>query len=190
MPPVKKFTKEEIVDIATEIVRKDGFKGLNARKLALKLGSSVNPIFNNFASMDDVCKAVYENIYNIYKEKMLEGSKNVLGYKGMGLAYIEFAREFPEYFKILFMQKTDIGAENFIMADAIGDEVIKKGQKLTGFSFDEQKRFHVKVWFLTHGMACLVATHTIDLSPEEVDKILAESVREMVIGHMKGLENK
>jgi len=186
VPPVKKFTRDEIVDIAAEIVKKDGFKGLNARKLASKLGSSVNPIFNNFASMEEVNAAVYEKIYGIYKVKMLEGSKSDLGYKGMGLAYIEFAREYPEYFKILFMQKTDIGAENFIMADAIGDEVIQKGQKMTGFSFEEQKKFHVKVWFLTHGMACLVATHTIDLSRVEVDKILEEAVREMVKGHIKG----
>ncbi|MCI9177146.1 MAG: WHG domain-containing protein [Clostridia bacterium] len=40
------------------------------------------------------------------------------------------------------------------MTDSAGDDIIKAGQKLTGLSYEEQKKFHVKVWIFTHGIAC------------------------------------
>lgn len=182
MPPVKKYTKEEIIDIASKIVREKGLEGLNARRLAKELGSSVNPIFNNFANMEEVTKAVYERIYTTYKEMMIGGTKNELPYKGMGLAYIEFARQYPEYFKIMFMQKSNANPIEILASDALGDRLIKEGMKMTGFTYEKQKKFQVKVWMLTHGIACFLATQSMKLSKSEIDELLGTSVREMAIG--------
>ena len=44
----------------------------------------------------------------------------------MGISYIKFAKDYPEFFKIIFMQKTDLNAENFVMSDKVGDNVIKQ----------------------------------------------------------------
>ena len=48
MPPIKKFNKESIIEVAYNIAMKDGLEGINARRIASILHSSVNPIFNNF----------------------------------------------------------------------------------------------------------------------------------------------
>ena len=83
------------------------------------------------------------------------------------------------------MQKTNLNAEKFVMTDAIGDNVIKAGQKLTGFSYEEQKKFHIKVWIFTHGIACLVATKTVEFSDEEISNLLENTVAEMARGLKK-----
>ena len=54
MPPKAKFTREEIIDAAFGIVRRDGFEALTARALGAKLGSSPRPIFTVFRSMEEV----------------------------------------------------------------------------------------------------------------------------------------
>ena len=69
------------------------------------------------------------------------------------------------------------------MADSAGDEIIKAGQILTGLSYEEQKRFHVRVWIFTHGIACLVATNTVKLSNKEIEEMLENTVRQMAIGY-------
>lgn len=185
MPPVKKYPKEEIIDIAYNIARKEGMSSINARKIANILNSSVQPIFHNFTSMDDLKQAVYEKIYHKYQKYMEEGKKHSQPYKGMGLSYIKFAQDYPEFFKIIFMQETNLNAEKFILADAKGNDIIKYGQQLTHLSYEEQTKFHVQVWIFTHGLACLAATKTITLSENEISELLQTTVLEMLQGYKK-----
>ncbi len=186
MPPIKKYQKEEIIDVTYNLVAKEGFKSVNARKIASILGCSVQPIFHNFSSMEELEQEVYHRIYSKYQEYMnnIDPTKDK-PYKQMGLAYIKFAQDYPEFFKVLFMQKTTLNAKEFITSDDTGNNVIKIGQKLTKLSEEEQKKFHVKVWIFTHGIACLVATHTINFSNQEIEDLLETSVREMLNGYLR-----
>lgn len=184
------FKKEDVLNITYEIAKKEGFESINARKIAAKLNSSVHPIFKHFKDMEDLKKAVYEKIYAKYQEYMSIKDNEKYAYKKMGLSYIKFAKDYPEFFKIIFMQKTDLNAEDFVMADKIGDDVIKKGQILTGLSFEEQKEFHIKVWIFTHGIACLVATKTVEFSDEEISELLGNTVLEMLKGFKMERGNK
>ena len=58
MPPKCKFTKEEIIQAAFEMVRTEGFSELTARALGGRLGSSPKPIFSIFTSMEEVQEEV------------------------------------------------------------------------------------------------------------------------------------
>lgn len=187
MPPARKYKKEDIVDVAYEIVKKEGYESINARRIAKELGCSVQPIFHNFSSMEEVNKEVYIKIYNEYKVYMKNGrASKEKAYKQMGLSYIKFAKDYPEFFKILFMQKTDMSAESIIINDDMGNDVISAGQILTGLSYEEQTKFHIKVWIFTHGIACLVATKTVKFTDEELEELLETTVREMLRGYIGG----
>ncbi len=185
MPPLKRYDREKIIEISLSIASKEGIDKLNARRIAKELNSSVNPIFNNFKNMDELKSALYERIHNIYQEYMNNGKNSDIPYKGMGMGYIKFAKDYPEFFKMIFMTSYDVNAENFITSDNEGNDVIKEGQKLTGLSYEEQKKFHVRVWMFTHGIACLVATKTITISDEEISDLLQSTVHEMIIGYLK-----
>lgn len=182
MPPTKKFQKNDIIDIAYKIIKKEGFESVNARRIAKELGCSVQPIFHNFSNMEELNEVVYEKIYNKYKEYMLSGINEERGYKNTGLSYIRFAKDYPEFFKILFMQKTNLTFNNFVSGDNIDIEVIKAGQKLTGFTYEKQKEFQKKVSIFTHGLACLVATKTVEFTNQEIDMLLGDTVIEILKG--------
>lgn len=185
MPRKMTYTREAVIDTTYELVKKEGMEGVNARRIAKELKSSVHPIFRHFKDMEELKTAVYEKIYAKYQEYMLSGVNKDKAYKKMGLSYIKFAKDYPEFFKIIFMQKTNLNAENFMMADSMGDNVIKKGQELTRLSFEEQKKFHIKVWIFTHGIACLVATKTVEFTDKEIDELLSNTVVEMLKGYQK-----
>lgn len=184
MPPTRKYTKEEIIKVAYDLAKREGLNSINARRIASILGSSVQPIFHNFKNMEELKKTVYDKIYSLYQEYMQNGSKKEKPYKEMGLSYIRFAKDYPEFFKIIFMQKTSLNPEGFILADNKSNKVIELGQQLTGLSFEEQKIFHVRVWIFTHGIACLVATNTIKISDKEIDKLLESTVKDMLKGYL------
>lgn len=185
MPPLRKYTKENIIDCAYKIVEKDGYEGLNARSIANYLGCSVQPIFHNFSNMKELNFEVYKKLYDKYKEYMLVNQNQKNPYKEMGLSYIRFAKDYPNFFKILFMSETKLNADDFIMKDALSDEIIETGRHIMGLSFEEQKKFHVKVWIFTHGIACLMTTKTINFTDEEINELLEKSIRQMLIGYQK-----
>ena len=179
----KKIKKEDIVKAALEIIKTENLDDLTARRLAEALNCSVQPIFYNFATMDELKALVLDTIYQIYKNYMDFGAQQPQPYKGMGIAYVRFARDYPNYFRIIFMSKTDLTAEDFISKDSVGQTVLKHGMAFTGLDYEAQKQFHLKVWIFTHGLASLVASGTARLDDVEVDALLTNTVREMIAGY-------
>ena len=192
MPSVARIQKEDIIKTAYEIVKEKGMEGVNAREIAKKLECSVQPIFYQFSNMDELKQAVLSKIYEVYKDYMLSGIDGDKAYKSMGNSYIRFARDYPEFFKIIFMQKSEMNSDNFMTIDHLGEKVIETGQKFTGLTYEEQKEFHLKVWIFTHGIATLIVTGTIKLTDEEIDEILSITVRQMIKGYKieKGANKK
>ena len=104
MPPKFKFTRDEITNAALNVTRKNGISGLTARALAAELGCSVKPIFGLFKNMEEVGQEVFiasDLLYQNYlREDMAKGKYPP--YKASGMAYIRFAKEERELFKLLF----------------------------------------------------------------------------------------
>lgn len=187
MPPVRKFTKEDIVNAAYEIVRQDGFKGLNARKVAKELNCSVQPIFHNFETMEELSRAVYDKIYTKYRELVKQAADEERPYLAKGIAYVKFAREYPEFYKIIFMKESEMKVEEFIQADIDVIENVKESiTKRFDVSEKDLQDFYIKVWIFTHGLACLVATKTIAFTDDEIRSLLMNTVQEMFQGYSIG----
>lgn len=182
MPPLRKFQREDFIDAAYEIVRREGIQGVNARKIAKALHCSVQPLYHNFATMEELKSAVTEKIYRTYISYMQKGAKEERAYLGMGLAYIRFARDYPNFFRLLFMAKSGLSPHDFIVNDDSGNDILHKGQSFSGLTGEQQKAFHLKVWVFTHGIAVLAATDTVKFTDDEIKELLAVTTREMLIG--------
>lgn len=190
MPSVVRIQKGDIINAAYEIVKEKGMEGINAREIAKKLKCSVQPIFYQFSNMEELKQAVFEKIYELYREYMLSGVNGNEAYKSMGNSYVKFARDYPEFFKLIFMQKSKMNSENFVTIDHLGNKIIETGQSFTGLTFEEQKEFHLKVWVFTHGIATLIVTKTIEFTDEEIDELLASTVRQMLKGYKMEKEKR
>lgn len=66
MPPKQKFTREEIIDAALNIVRREGVGGITARGLGTELGTSSRPIFTAFRDMEEVLKETMQAAKTLY----------------------------------------------------------------------------------------------------------------------------
>lgn len=95
MPPTKRFQRDEIIDTAYKIVEKEGFTSVNARRIAKELGGSVQPIYHNFATMEELNKEVFDKIYKKYQDTMKNAIDEEHPYLAKGIAYVKFAKEFP-----------------------------------------------------------------------------------------------
>ena len=178
MPPKIKVTKEDIMDGALRIVRERGINNLNARDLAKEIGCSVHPIFREYTSMEGLKLAVYKAAEDIYNQRMLIALDNPDdGFLGVGLTYINFAKDEQNLFQLLFM--SDAFREQSMMdivAATEGDEdVIHMLCQRTGLNEKSAQELYAGVWLTAHGIASMFATNNCRFSDEENRRLLNNS---------------
>ena len=174
MPPKVKITKEEIIDAAVELVRQSGDQAINARTIAVMLDCSTQPIFSNFATMAELRLAVVKRADELCGQYMRreEASGQYPTYKATGMAYIRFAKEEKELFKLLYMRNR---TEEYASPETeMREEVEAIVHENTGLDGDDMKVFHLEMWAFVHGIATMFATGFLDLPWELVSKMLTD----------------
>lgn len=175
MPPKVKISKQEIIDAGIELIRRGGEECLNAREIAKLLGISTQPIFSNFENMYALRAEIINeanNIYEEYSKKEMQSGKYPI-YKASGMAYIKFAKEEGQLFKLLFMR--DRAGEDTEESTQFGDSVIDIVKNNTGLDMDTAKLFHLEVWSFVHGIATMIVTGYFDVDMSLVDKMVSDA---------------
>ncbi len=175
MAPKVKITKEEIVAAAIELVRQRGEVALNARNIATALNCSTQPIFSNFSSMEELRMEVItaaDQLCNQYIKKEVEGGAYP-AYKATGMAYIRFAKEERELFKLLYMR--DRSQEVVPKEKALDNEMEGILHDNTGLAGATAELFHLEMWAFVHGIATMFATGFLNLDWDLVSKILTDA---------------
>ena len=184
MPPKAKIAKKEIVDAALAIVRKEGVAALNARAVAAALGCSTQPVFSNFATMEELHTATLTAAHEVYLGFLRSEAR--LGrypkYKCFGMAYIRFAKEEGELFKLLFMCDRK-GEELTPTADfSASVELIMEANSIPR---DVAERIHLETWTCVHGIAVMTVTSFLSLDESLISDMLTDVYQGIRAHHVK-----
>lgn len=187
MPPKAKFSREEIVEAALEIVRAEGFDALTSRTLGAKLGSSARPVFTVFQSMEEVQQAVTDAAKMLYREYVQKGLLENPAFKGVGTQYILFSINEPKLFQLLFMteNKQVPDLSNVLpLIDESYEQILLSVRN--GYALDEAcaERLYRHLWIYTHGIATLCATGMCRFTGEEISGMMTE----VFIGLLKNMK--
>lgn len=185
MPARKKIRKEDIIDACLDIIRKDGMDALNARKIAKALGCSTQPLFYYYENMDEIKNEVLQEISKLFNQALLKSNYDQPVYKDIGVNYIRFASNEPEFFKIMFQSKMNKEMFDFIDLTGSSSQIFETISKQTGLSLENAKQFHLKMWLYVNGIASLVAHQTIEFSDDEIDYLLKEQYMSLLVYEVK-----
>ena len=173
MAPKNKFTKKEMVDAALRVVRAKGIDGLTAKTMADELGTSTQPVFTGFGTMDVVKKEVYAAAVTVYDGYADAGLKEKISFFGVGMQYIRFAREEPELYRLLFLsQKQD--AEHGAMAAMRHLQTLVRPALMNIYHItpDEADLYFRDLWLVVHSLASLIVVGDCPYSDREIGQIL------------------
>lgn len=181
MPPVVKYSKEKIISIALNLVEKEGIEFISARNIAKELGSSICPVFSCFESMDKLKKELIKRIYEVYIDYLRAGiDDDEKKYRGAGLAYIRFAREKPNYFKVLFMSMNGNDTSKLLKNDHSVEEIVEIICLNTGLSKENALKLHEYNWIFGHGIASMLVTGYSSFDDEKVFEMLSRNYQALV----------
>lgn len=182
MPPKPKFTKEEIVAAALELVSENGVDALTARELGARLGSSARPIFTVFNSMEEVQEEVRIAALKRFESYAEKAADYTPIFKQVCIQMILFAMEEPKLYQLLYMSE-NTGASNFEgIVERLGDvanlcvDVIRRDY---GLRESEAKKLFEHIWIYTFGIGALCATGMCRLTLEEILQMLGHDFMAM-----------
>lgn len=184
MPPKPKFTKEEIVKTALEIVAQKGVEALTAKELGDWLGTSARPIFTVFHSMKEVqdeVRAAAMHRFESFAEQKLPGMPL---FKQVGMQMVLFGAKEPKLYQLLFMQEN----RNAVSFDDVFGELgptaetcIQMIQKEYDMGEDEAKLLFENVWIYTFGVGALCATRVCQFSETKLGQMLSTEFQAMML---------
>ena len=184
MPPKPKFTREEIVQTALEIVSQKGVEALTAKELGDALGSSARPIFTVFNSMkevqDEVRAAAMHRIES-FAEQTLPGMPL---FKQVGMQMVLFGAREPKLYQLLFMQEN----RSAVSFDDVFGELGPTAGTCIGLireeydmSEAEARLLFENIRIFTFGVGALCATRMCHFSEAKLGEMLSTEFQAMML---------
>lgn len=184
MPPKPKFTKDEIVQTALEVVSRKGVEALTAKELGCALGSSARPIFTVFNSMKEVQTEVRAAAMRRFERFAEQKLPDMPLFKQIGMRMVLFGAKEPKLYQLLFMQEN----RNAVRFDDVFGELgptaetcIQSIQEAYRLTEAEAKLLFENVWIYTFGIGALCATRMCQFSEERLGEMLSTEFQAMML---------
>lgn len=173
MAPKIKYTREEMIEAAVQVVREGGIDALTAKALAGKLGVSTQPVFTCFHTIEEAKREVHAAAERVYDGYVTAGLQMQPPFYGVGMQYIRFAKEEPQLYRLLFLPTS--GEENSGVMEAL-----RHSQDLVRTSLEDTyhidamtaDRYFRDMWLVVHSLATLIVTGGCTYSEQEMGQIL------------------
>lgn len=183
MPPKNKFTKEDIINVAFNIAKEEGFDGISIRKVAAKVGCSIAPIYVNFNDVEDLKNAVVKKIEKVTKE-LIDKQNTGEPFLDIGIASVKFAREYSVIYKEFILKGNIYISENSHEFKDMLIEEMKKDNNLKDFSDEELNIILIKMKAFQIGLSIMAAegNYIKDLTDDKIIELLKDVGMESILG--------
>ena len=175
MPPSVKFTKQEIINAALRVTRAGGIGSLTARSLASELGASTRPMFTYFDSMDALKHEVHEAAKDLYRAYVERGLAGPIPFLGVGQSYIRFAKQEPELYNLLFLEKPSSAGGGAMEALALSQDLVRASlMRIYRMDAEQADCYFRDLWLVAFSFATLIVTDDSPYTDEQMSAILTE----------------
>ena len=184
-----------ILDAAQELFVAEGYRNVSIRKIAEKVEYSPAALYSYFPSKDDLFFALAEEgfrkLFEFTNDPSITNGDPLTAIRQGFLRYYEFSRTHPEYFDLMFVDrsvpKISHEWERFGFVEQMIDEVralIKRGidQGLFPSDTNPDVAFHI-LWAAIHGPATVAVCDR--LAPDENPDALARDTLEAAIAGLR-----
>ena len=114
--------------------------------------------------------AAYERYLGFIKREVESGKYPQ--YKAFGMAYVRFAKDEKELFKLLFMR--DRSEEDTSLLPPDFEKSIKVIMQANGVTRETAMLMHLETWTCVHGIGTMLATSFLSLDSDLISNMLTD----------------
>ena len=157
LPPKFKFTRDQIIDTAFNLVRRNGWNSLTTRSIAQELGSSARPIYSYFDSMEKLEEEIVKRAVKLLYDDMVQ-RRTGDRWQDHGIGYVFFAMNEKHLFRSINDEK-HIG-----YFKKYGDQIwaaltesLADYAPFLGLTAEQIHQIQLQRWLFVHGLAFSVS---------------------------------
>ena len=186
--------REEVLVAARDLLAETGSEAaVSIRAVADRVGVTPPSIYLHFPDketlLESVCAEVFTRL-DAAMEAAAEGADNPFdGLRERGLAYVRFAIENPEHYRLVLMRRQELGIgpqslEQLAAQGAFAHIVdsVRACQEIGVFAADEEPlQVALALWSAAHGVAALLIVHPW-LVGDQADALIARVIDAVGMG--------
>ena len=178
MPRTKQIEKQDILGAAAEVVRQKGEQALTVRNIAAQLGCSTQPLYYEFANIDQLRAELLPYVREHYLQFRCSN------YKAFGRHFLNFARQEKEQFRFVNLRRRNPGET--LLDDVNCEETVRLLAKNLEMPAQTARAMHRQMQFRCYGLGAMLATCYCEMTQEEIERELTEFYC-MILRHYKGI---
>ncbi|MEI6739471.1 MAG: TetR/AcrR family transcriptional regulator [Gemmatimonadaceae bacterium] len=167
--------REKVLEIARRQLLANGYARFSVREVAEEAGYTPTALYHYFADRDallqEVARENYAQFSAVFQAAYESASTPRDRLIAMGQAYVRFAVEYPSAFRLLYLERPDLGVGRSV-GDYIGDKNFNLVMQLLGELAElgevrspELDKVGIIVWAGVHGLATMAVT--IEMLPTD-----------------------
>ena len=182
--------REALLEAATDLLVKEGPQKLSLRAAARQAGVSQSAPYRHFSAKEELLSAVGQRGFKSLREQMLQDLEGVSDHRTrlhvVGGAYVDFARNNPHLFRLMFGPLMSAECKNESLhlhcqeCFAVLLEVLSEGQAAGVFKTGNTELLANTTWTMVHGVAHLAIDGQLD--PERFGTL--NNMLEMLGNHL------
>ncbi len=167
--PKQKITKDMVVEAAFQLARAEGAEQITVKKIAQRLGCSVQPIYSYCTNMEGLRDDVADRARAFIREYTAARIDGNDLFRSTGRAYLQLAKEEPHVLKLfLFQQRRGISSlDEFYRREASGDADLQIAETL-GLSIEQARELHLDMLLYTVGIGAVFSVSKPGIPAEEI----------------------
>ena len=169
--------RRTLLESAIRVLEEEGSEALSLRALAKEAGVSPMAPYRHFAEKAALLAAISVHGFGLLRERLAAADREGPGgLIGQGVAYVLFAIEHPELFRLMFGRPPDWRESASEDLANRPDTVLGAFMKETRAAFppDEVELAMLSLWSFAHGLASLIVDLRLDPFPSDVEALTRE----------------
>lgn len=180
-----------LIDAASDVLRETGPQGMTIREVARRAGVSHAAPYRHFRDKDELAVAVVERGFSLLNEAM-QAAREQAGddpldqFAASGEAYMQFARQYPAYYRVMFSGELLSSGEKSDMAHTSAEalrEIECYVRELQGMGImreDDEMLLSIALVSTMHGFLSLLNDGRLE--PLIKNRFSPQQVQDFVIG--------
>lgn len=184
MPPRQRITKEILLEHAFQIAESNGISAVTSRSVAKSVGCSIQPVFSQFPTMEDLRKATFEYTCNKFIDEVL-AFENQPDFMPKVVSWtIDLARNRPHLYRLLYLSGGFHGENlmEYMMTYESNQKMIAKMAELYRLDTESCKDILVRSCLFLLGIGTMICENHFSYTDEQVSQMVKQTVADMVQG--------
>lgn len=184
MPPRQRITKEILLDHAFQIAENKGISAVTSRSVAKSVGCSIQPVFSQFPTMEDLRQATFEYACSKFVDEVLAFENQPDFFAKVVSWTIDLARNRPHLYRLLYLSGGFQGETlmKSMMTYESNQKMVVKMAERYGLDAESCKDILMRSCLFLLGIGTMICENHFTYTDEQISQMMKQTVSDMVQG--------